>query len=243
MRNLNYKKKYGFTLLELLIVIAIIVILSTALVIVLHPAETLKKSRDVQRMSDLSTLKSAIGIYVTTVTTPQLDGTSGTVNDKCDGGTAANEELWVSVNTTAGGGESITDATPPSGWTQAATSWEQNTSDTTASLVDGTGWIPINLASITGGSPISNLPIDPTNDLSITTGSDTSTAAAVTNGALMYRYACKKSTVTFEVNARLESAAYGVGGTEDKAAKDGGNNANLYESGTDLTILPSTNDF
>ncbi len=236
----NVKK--GFTLLELLIVITVLAILSVVLIFVLNPTEILQKSRDTQRISDLSTLKTAIAIYMSTVTGPQLDGTSGTINDKCDGGTAANEELWVSVNTSAGGGESITDATPPVGWTQLASSWEQNASTTGATLIDGSGWIPINLGAITGGSPISNLPIDPTNDLSTTTGADTSTAAAVNNGALMYRYACKKSPASFELNARLESASYGVGGSDDRAAKDGGNSANLFEMGTILTILPGTND-
>ncbi len=233
----------GFTLLELLIVITVLAILSVVLILVLNPTEILAKSRDTQRISDLSTVKTAIAIYMSTVVGPQLDGTSGTVNDKCDGGTAANEELWVSVNTTVGGGESIPDATPPTGWTQAATSWEQNASSTTSTLVDGTGWVPINLGAITGGAPISNLPVDPSNDLSATTGSDTSTAAAVNNGALMYRYACKKSPAGFEFAARLESASYGVGGTDDRATKDGGNNSNLFEMGTSLTILPGTNDF
>ncbi|MEW6042043.1 MAG: type II secretion system protein [Elusimicrobiota bacterium] len=233
----------GFTLLELLIVITIIAVLSTILIFVLNPAETLQKSRDTQRMADLSTLKTALSIFMTTQKKPQLDGTAGTANDKCDGGTAANEELWVSINTTGGGGETITDATPPTGWTQAATSWEQGTSATTATLTNGTGWIPVNLGAITGGSPISAMPIDPVNDLSTTTGSDTSTAAAVNNGALMYRYACKKAPLGFEVNARLESSTYGVGGEDDRATQDGGDNANLFEVGTDLTILPSTNDF
>ncbi len=234
----------GFTLLELLIVISVIAVLAVILVVVLNPVETLKKSRDSQRISDLNTLKSALGLYLTSKSSIQLDGASGTANDKCDGGTAANEELWLSVNTTGGGGESVTDATPPAGWTQAATSWEQNTSATGSTLVDGTGWIPVNLASITGGSPLSNLPVDPINDVSIVTGTDTSTADAVTNGALMYRYACKKSPLAFEINARLESETYGAGSAEDdKAEKDGGNNALLLEVGTDLTILPNTNDF
>ncbi len=231
----------GFTLLELLIVISIIAILSVIIVIVLNPAEILRKSRDAQRISDLSTLKSALAIYATSSSSPQLDGTSGTPNDLCVGG--ATPKLWVSVNTLGGGGVTITDATPPAAWTQAAATWIQNTSATGASLVDGTGWIPVNLGSITGGSPISNMPVDPVNNLVVTTGSDTSAAAAVTNGALMYRYACRKSTVSFEADARLESLAYGVGGSDDRAAKDGGNNPLLFEMGTDLTILPSTNDF
>ena len=62
----------GFTLLELLIVVGIIAILSVALILVLNPAETLKKSRDAQRISDLATMKTALGLYVTSTTTPYL---------------------------------------------------------------------------------------------------------------------------------------------------------------------------
>lgn len=233
----------GFTLLELLIVIAIIATLAVILVLMLNPAETLAKSRDSQRISDLSTLKTAIGIYMTTKSSPQLDGTSGTANDKCDGGTGANEKLWVSVGTATMGGETIADATPPTGWPAGASTWAQPSSSSTIGSVDGNGWIPINLTVITGGAPISNMPLDPINDLSITTGSDVSTADVLTNGAQMYRYACKKSPLGFEINARLESATYGVDGEDNKAAKDGGDNPLLYEVGTSLTILPSSNDF
>ena len=225
--------KKGFTLLELLIVIAIIAILSVVLIVALNPAETLRKTRDSQRISDLSSLKTAVSIYVTTTTDPLLDNTAG--NTLCVGGTGS-DSLWVSVPT---GTETITDAIFPGTFL----AWVQRTTNTTASAVDGTGWVPVNLAGITGGSPISNMPLDPTNDLSITTGADTSTAAILNNGAQMYRYACAVTNVVFETDTRLESTAFGVGGTDDKAAKDGGNNANLYEVGTSLSILPSTNDF
>lgn len=230
----------GFTLLELLIVIAILATLATIVVIVLNPAETLAKSRDTQRMSDLATVKSAIALYLTTVNNPSLDrGTGAARNDKCIGGTGT-KTLYVSVPTTAGGGESITDITYPSTFG----AWSQITTAANNAKVDGDGWIPVELTVVTGGTPLSNFPVDPTNDVSTTTGSDTSTAAIVNNGALMYRYACKKSPVGFEINARLESAEYGVGSTtNDKAAKDGGNNANLYEIGTTLDILTDQTDF
>ncbi len=74
-------KSSGFTLLELLIVIAILAILSVALVLVLNPAETLKKARDSQRISDLSTIKTAIGLYMTTVSPTYLGGAA--LNTMC----------------------------------------------------------------------------------------------------------------------------------------------------------------
>jgi prepilin-type N-terminal cleavage/methylation domain-containing protein len=230
------KTSEGFTLLELLIVITIIAILSVALVFVLNPAETLAKSRDTQRLADLSTLKTALGIYLTSSSTPQLDGSGGTLNDKCDGGTAANEKLWVSVSTAS---ESISDATPPSGWTQLASSWQQPATVASSTLVNGTGWIPIKLSGLVGGAPISSMPLDPINRVAI----NGSVLGTVTNSSLMYRYACKKSPLSFEIDARLESSAYGYLGSDDKAAKDGGDNIRLFEVGTGMTILPSTDDF
>jgi len=64
------KTKKGFTLLELLIVIGILAILSTTVVLVINPAELLKKARDSQRISDLSTVKTAIAYYVTEAASP-----------------------------------------------------------------------------------------------------------------------------------------------------------------------------
>ncbi|MFA5392113.1 MAG: type II secretion system protein [Candidatus Paceibacterota bacterium] len=64
--------KKGFTLLELLIVIGILAILSTTMIIVINPAEMLKKARDSQRIADLSTLKSAIAYYLTNDAAPSI---------------------------------------------------------------------------------------------------------------------------------------------------------------------------
>ena len=59
----NYKRK-AFTLLELLIVIGILAILSTTVMIVINPADLLARARDSNRISDLSTVNSAINAFV-----------------------------------------------------------------------------------------------------------------------------------------------------------------------------------
>ena len=227
-------KNSGFTLLELLIVIAIIAILSVALVIVLNPAETLKKARDSQRISDLSTLKTAIGLYLTNVASPDL-GASIVVPAAGAGGQISYSKNIVDVSC----------GTPPShganaGATAAfAADWCFYDGTTNYSNVDGTGWVPINFTLIPGGSPISNLPVDPTNSVAVTT------APASTD--LVYRYgavnanASSKTSYIYEIDAQLESTAYTV--TDDKRASDGGDNASYYETGTDLKILPTTTGF
>ncbi|NTW22637.1 prepilin-type N-terminal cleavage/methylation domain-containing protein [Candidatus Falkowbacteria bacterium] len=214
----------GFTLLELLIVIAIIAILSVILVLVLNPAETLKKSRDAQRISDLNTLKTALGLIVTASTSPNLS--SG--NTSCSGG--GTTKIFYSNNpgtcaTTPTLGSDSASTTLASGWC----------SGTTTASIDGNGWLPVNFGWLPGGSPISNLPLDPTNTI----------AAPNTPVAtdLVYRYTCQsaggvKPSYVFELNAALESAAYTV--DDDKRAKDGGDNTAMYEVGTDLRLLPPT---
>lgn len=235
-RKIEASKK-GFTLLELLIVIAILAILAVVLVLVLNPAETLKKSRDAQRMSDLSSLKTAIGVYSTTVSPVYLAGASD--NTECQAGT----DGWTGELATGGifysldaASEDITDTTLDGAIFTSAGNFQAATA-AAAVAVDGTGWLPVKFSNITGGSPLSNLPVDPTNDVSV----DTSTAAAVDNTALVYRYACHSGQLTYEINANLESTAYTS--DDNKESKDGGNNSNLYEVGTKLDILGGTSSF
>jgi prepilin-type N-terminal cleavage/methylation domain-containing protein len=236
--NIKYimkkNKNSGFTLLELLIVIAIIAILSVALVLVLNPAETLKKARDAQRISDLSTLKTAIGLYMTTVSPAYLGGAASNAICKTLPSTSWGASTFkISYSVTGAGG--ITDATIDTNGTGANGASTRQLAASANTLTDGTGWIPVNFSAIPGGSPISNLPIDPTN--SLTTGG--STLAAVSSGALAYRYACAVTPLTYEIDAILESDAYTgvVAGTEDKRLTDGGNADYYYETGTNVLIM------
>lgn len=215
-------KNKGFTLLELLIVIAIIAILSVALVIVLNPAETLRKARDAQRISDLSTLKTAIGLYMTSATSPTLGNSGANTTCKTEPSTAwgsgGSFKIWYSLPSSS----AITDVT-----LDGSTSTTPANQVATPSLTSGSGWIPVNFDSLTGGSPISNIPIDPVNTIS--------SLSAVASTDLVYRYACSQTPLAFEIDAQLESTAYTS--TDDKRASDGGNSANYYETGTNLLIL------
>ncbi|MBI4692152.1 MAG: type II secretion system protein [Candidatus Terrybacteria bacterium] len=225
----NKKLKRGFTLLELLIVIGIIAILAVILVIVLNPAETLRKARDSQRMSDLSTLKTALGIYITSTSTPYLAGTDNTAckTGSAGGSYSSGDKIYYSLVSTS----AITDMSIDGG--AGGVPLASQVGSVNLTLTDGTGWLPVNFDVLTSGSPISNLPIDPMNTIA--------DLNAVASTDLVYRYACNATNLTFEINAQLESDAYTL--TDDRRKKDGGNNSNFYEVGTNLKILGTGADF
>ena len=170
--------KKGFTLIELVIVIGILAILATVVVLVLNPAQLLAQARDSQRMSDLSSVKNAIALYLATADSPAVGATSkGTVSTACWFGTTC--------TTTCSG-------------------------ISTSTAVDSTGWVNVDLTGTAGGSPLSALPLDP---------SQTAT--------YQYTYIGDATHLTFELNANLESTKYS--GLE---ATDGGNCPSVYEIGT-----------
>lgn len=241
LTNLKQKRENGFTLLELLIVIAIIAILSIALVFMLNPAETLKKARDAQRISDLKSVKTALGIMLTASSTPSLDnfGAICLTSTTPAGVTSTNATAKISysydgtVACTGAGPAAGSDAIGTYG---GAAAWCRNGAAGAVSKVDGTGWIPVSLKSLTGGTPIASYPIDPVNAVSATTPGATD---------LVYRYACQNGSSTagkpayvFEIDAVLESNAYTV--EDNKMSKDGGDNTDKYESGNSLNLLPIT---
>ncbi len=138
---MNTTHKKGFTLIELLIVIGILAVLATVTVLVLNPAQLFAQARDSQRIQDLSTLSGAINLYITTTTSPDLDGPDGTFS--C----ASNFGATLTTGT-------------------ASTSMDGgDVSQQGVFAIDGTGWVPIDFTSMSsvGGSPIPTLPRDPSN--------------------------------------------------------------------------------
>lgn len=134
----------SFTLVELLIVIAILAVLAAAVVLVLNPAELLAQARDTQRITDLKNLNESVNIFVLDNSTVSL-GASQTIHLSLPD-TSATCATYSSLPTL------------PAGWSYKCAT-EANLRKT-----DGTGWIPVNFNLIKGGSTIPYLPIDPTND-------------------------------------------------------------------------------
>ena len=83
----------------------------------------------------------------------------------------------------------------------------------TSTVVTGTGWIQINLASSTGGSPLASLPTDPSNSANY-----------------YYAYIGDATNKTYELNSRLESVKYRVNMTTD-----GGNDNNCPSTWTETS--------
>lgn len=230
------KREAGFTLLELLIVIAIIAILSIALVFMLNPAETLKKARDAQRISDLKSVKTALGIMLTSSSAPRLDTATSLICTTNASGDPQSAKIAYSVSPAPSLVGTHNVGSDGSG---SFTTGQQHSSvnATSTGKVDGTGWIPVNLKALTGGTPIASFPVDPVNTVSGTLASTD----------LVYRYACQngatggKPPYIFEINAVLESNAYTV--EDNKMANDGGDNEGKYETGNSLNLLPASGAF
>jgi prepilin-type N-terminal cleavage/methylation domain-containing protein len=199
------KNRKGFTLIELLVVIAILALLMSIIVITLNPAEMLRKTRDTKRVSDLNSLMTALNFYIGDKATPDMDGS-----------TACGTDVWYSLSAA------------PATVSQSPRVTPRVVAAANLYKVDGTGWIPVNFNSISSGSPLSNLPVDPTNATSTTATSN-----------YYYTYACNSTSITFELNAQMESTYYKSTGDGDVVSKDGGNDTTnkLYEVGSDLTLI------
>jgi len=198
--------KKGFTLVELIVVLAIIAALVGILIAVIKPQQIFARLRDTQRSADLNNLSRAIDIYLAAFASNpndiQLSRPSGVTT--CIGGTAS-ATIYYSVATSG----TINLSSPAGGTFTVA-------SGSTSTAVDGTGWLPVNLATASEVA-LSQLPLDPRNQY---------------DQKYYYTYACK-SDYSYELNANMEVLTA-------NEQNDGGDNPNLFEVGNNVRILPTT---
>src|SRR3989344_1647792 len=64
LKTRNLKSAQAFTLIELWFLLAVLPVLSTAAVLVITPAELIKRSRDSRRLQELNELNKAISLLV-----------------------------------------------------------------------------------------------------------------------------------------------------------------------------------
>ena len=89
MKILKSRYMKGFTIIELLIVIAILGVLAVALLITINPGEAQKKTRDAERLAHLKTLQVLIDQFIN-------DGQNATGN--IIGAAGANSSALLQVN-------------------------------------------------------------------------------------------------------------------------------------------------
>ena len=114
----------GFTLIEVLVSLAIVAVLSTVVVVTLNPAELMKQARDSNRISDLNTVNTALSTYA-------ADVVGATVG--------ASSTVYVSLPSNSSDCSDLGLPALPSGWIYKCATRENLTK------IDGTGWIPANL--------------------------------------------------------------------------------------------------
>jgi prepilin-type N-terminal cleavage/methylation domain-containing protein len=172
--NTKYSRR-AFTLIELLVVVAVIAVLAVIVVLILNPSVLFQQARDATRVSDMNTLTKSLNTY-----NAQLGGGVG-----YSLGTPGLVYLSLPdpAATTTAGSNCAGLGFPSTGYHCPASSTYRNT--------NGTGWIPVNFSSLSTGSPVSALPVDPVN---------------TTSSGQYYEYSTDGSN--YEIVAKPESQKY-----------------------------------
>ena len=142
--NNAIKQNLSFTLVELLVVIGILAVLTTAVILAINPLEYLKQARDTTRISDLDSIDKSLAVL----------GTQGVTSF----GTASTVYVSIADNASSTCG-SLGLPTLPSGWLYHCVN------STNLQKVDSNGWIPVDFTQSSALS-LAALPIDPVNTAS-----------------------------------------------------------------------------
>lgn len=206
------RKKFaqGFTLIELMVVLAMILVLISITSQIFNPSAYLKKTRDNKRIADLKAIDIALKTYLTVTSSPNLGPTN-------KGADEASSTIFISVPFDK---EDVRNQTLV--W-NSKTFYFSQASSTEFFKNDGNGWLPVNLSSLSY-QPLFAYPYDPINSYQL---------------KLFYSYVFKRANSTFEVNTNLEYEGYKYNGNEDKTSTDAGDNPNILEIGTDKTLMPN----
>ena len=134
----------SFTLIELIIVLAIIASLVGVLIAIIKPQKIFENLRDTRRIADLNNIDKALSLIISSY--PRFNELTY----------ASSNTVYISLPDTSSNCASYQSQLPPlpSGWSYRCSANPQN--------IDGTGWIPIPFDQFPLIN-ISSLPIDPIN--------------------------------------------------------------------------------
>ena len=139
----NLKK--SFTLVELMIVIAILAILSAIVIFTLNPSELFKKNRDSRRIADMQTLYKGITFMESWITSGINYGNANTI--------------YISLPDSSATCSSYALPTLPTGYIYNCVT------STNLRKTDSTGWIPVDFTVSNNNNYITQLPVDPINSI------------------------------------------------------------------------------
>lgn len=91
----KYRSQKGFTLVEVLIVVALIAILAVIALVTINPFEAQKRTRDARRLKEIGTLQGVIEQYVSD--NPQAAGFTSESTDN-SGANACTTAGWLGVD-------------------------------------------------------------------------------------------------------------------------------------------------
>ena len=210
------KRLKAFTLLELLIVIGILAILSTTVIIVINPADLLARSRDSNKISDLSTVNSSINTLMAFYSNASL----GSV-----------DTVYVSLPSDQSNCSDLNLPSLPGSWSYHCVTQANLTK------VDGNGWVPIDFTQMDIGSPISHLPLDSKNTYTqdLYQSNDFFLTYAV-NSSKQWELNAKTESNKFGFTTR---DGFPIVDAATTPLNDGGDNG-LYEVGSNLKIIPDS---
>lgn len=188
-------------------------------ILVINPAQYMKRSRDTNRASDMESIGKAINLLLASNVNP-FSGLSST-------------NIYLSLPSDISPGNTICNTTFTSSYDNTTVyTFKCNATQANLKNADGTGWLPINLKDV--GLP--TLPIDPLNTYTLNnTQRDDHFFAFITNGS------------SFELDSKPEYMGYKNrdgfplhnASATDLPVADGGDNG-LYEYGTQLTLMPDS---
>ncbi len=203
----------GLTYVELLIVLGLIPVLIGLGGGVFKIQDYFKKTRDLQRINDITLLNNALNFYFQNATSVDPDGPNLTNR-------GVDESLPTIFVSVPGEKDKFFESCfyYPTG--KIYYIYQTNKND--YQRTDSFGWIPINFQEVNYPG-LSVLPVDPINTL---------------NSGLYYLYAFQRTPPQYEISVGFESPEFQKGGSADKVSTDGGNDDNRLEMGTNLNIIP-----